>query len=174
MTTGADKYGMWNDYRKKVMLPSIEELAKHNFKISHKENVKGRTVVSLDFTVSYEDQATKPAPATRVNKDEPGPLCQVVQEATTRLASPSTQPATEDVTRIKIRLEKLKLTASQISEVLQVINNDSAKIIRFFKETHPLLRDYEAGNKPFDNIAGSTMNLLKTVFPTLYHKEKKG
>lgn len=36
------------------------------------------------------------------------------------------------------------------------------------KATHPLLRDYEAGNKVFENIGASAVKLLKTEFPLLY------
>ena len=70
--------------------------------------------------------------------------------------------------RIITRLQKLKMTAVQIQQVLDFMGDDEIKIARLMKVSHPLLRDFEAGNKVFDNLGGVTINLLKTEFPGLY------
>ncbi|RFP63628.1 hypothetical protein D0N36_18245 [Hymenobacter lapidiphilus] len=66
------------------------------------------------------------------------------------------------------RLQKLRMTDAQIRHVLDFVADDEALIARLMKVSHPLLRDFEAGNKTFDNLGGAAINLLKTEFPRLY------
>jgi hypothetical protein len=82
------------------------------------------------------------------------------------LALPADLPTLQQ--RIVTRLQKLKMTAAQIQHVLEFMGDDEARIAKLMKVSHPLLRDFEAGNKVFDNLGGATINLLKTEFPGLY------
>ena len=70
--------------------------------------------------------------------------------------------------RIVTRLQKLRMTTAQIQHVLDFMGDDEGKIARLMKVSHPLLRDFEAGNKVFDNLGGATINLLKTEFPHFF------
>jgi hypothetical protein len=74
--------------------------------------------------------------------------------------------------RVVTRLQKLKLTPAQIQHILQYLGDDEPKLAKLMKVTHPLLRDFEAGNKVFENLGGATINQLKTEFPGLYQTLK--
>jgi hypothetical protein len=74
--------------------------------------------------------------------------------------------------RVVTRLQKLKLTPAQIQHILQYLGDDEPKLAKLMKVTHPLLRDFEAGNKVFENLGGATINHLKTEFPGLYQTLK--
>ena len=153
------------------------------FKIP-KDKSKGKTVKNSAPKQLPNALPAPAAPATvmRVNKNEPAPLNQVVQAATARQAGPtppvvrvqdlSNLPNSEVTTRITTRLNKLKLTPSQIQKVFQLLGNDLVMMEKFMKVTHPLLRDFEANNKPFDNLAASTITLLKSEFPTFYRDKE--
>lgn len=38
------------------------------------------------------------------------------------------------------------------------------------KVTHPILRDYEAGNKSFNKVAGTAINIIKSEFFGIFGK----
>nr|GFC70002.1 hypothetical protein [Tanacetum cinerariifolium] len=59
-----------------------------------------------------------------------------------------------------------------LKEGKKYLGDDESKLAKLMKVTHPLLRDFEAGNKVFENLGGATLNQLKTEFPGLYQTLK--
>ena len=46
------------------------------------------------------------------------------------------------------------------------------KLAKLMNVIHPLLRDFEAGNKVFENLGGAKVNQLETEFSRLYQTLK--
>jgi hypothetical protein len=53
--------------------------------------------------------------------------------------------------------------------VLDVVVGEE-QLTKLLRETFPILRDYETKAKPGENVAASTMALLKSTFPALYQQ----
>ncbi|QNP54420.1 hypothetical protein H9L05_21845 (plasmid) [Hymenobacter qilianensis] len=67
------------------------------------------------------------------------------------------------------RMRKFKLEEYQIERILTLTDSELQKLM---KETHVLLKEYEAGAKVFDNIAATAMSKINNLFPRLYPKTK--
>jgi hypothetical protein len=148
LTTEVGTYSQYADYRNKVLHPSIDELNELNFKIAFTENRKGRAVDSVEFNIGYQE-IKQPLAIALPAKSVPNPQLTPLQE------------------RVSKRLGKLKLTEAQIRKLLQVVDTE-AELTKLLKETYPLLRDFETKAKPGENIAASTMALLKSTFPAIW------
>jgi fructose-bisphosphate aldolase class 1 len=74
--------------------------------------------------------------------------------------------------KVQTRLQKLKLTETQIRKVLQVLGNEEMALTKLLKETYPILRDFETKAKPGENVAASTMSMLKSVFPAIWTADR--
>lgn len=145
LTTG-DSYSQYADFRNKVLKPSVQELNDLSFDITYKEKkYRGRSVTSIEFAIGHKGVEAEAA---------------VLPEKLEAQLSPLQQ-------KVFTRLGKLKLTESQIRKVLQVLATE-AELTKLLKETYPLLRDFETKAKPGENIAASTMALLKSAFPAIW------
>jgi plasmid replication initiation protein len=145
LTTQEGSYGQYADFRNKVLQPSIDELNGLDFQITFSEQRKGRAVDTVRFDIGKQDAPKQLPPA---EKPKTKILLSELQQ------------------KVVIRLQKLKLTEAQIKTVLQVVvGEDLEKLMRL---TYPVLRDMETKAKPNDNVAASTMTLLKSTFPAYY------
>jgi plasmid replication initiation protein len=146
--TTKGQYAQYSDYRARILHPSIEELNGMSFEIDFTENRKGRVVDSLEFRIAYrqDDQPAKQLPPA---SEKPTPQLTDMQQ------------------KVVTRLTKLKLTQAQIKTVLNVVVGEE-QLTKLLKETFPILRDHETKAKPNDNVAASTMTLLKNTFPAYY------
>jgi len=45
-------------------------------------------------------------------------------------------------------------------------------LTKLLKETYPILRDFETKAKPGENVAASTMSMLKSVFPAIWTADR--
>jgi plasmid replication initiation protein len=152
LTAIDDHYKEYSDFRRKVLNPSVAELNELSFDITYTERrQRGRAVTDITFNInrkSKEEQLALPLEASIV-------------EVGLSLLSPLQQ-------KVQTRLQKLKLTESQIRKVLQVLTDDEILLTKLLKETFPLLRDYETKSKHQENIAASTMHMLKSTFPAIW------
>lgn len=146
-----DDYARYTDFRNRVLLPSVDELNRLDFKIVVTENRKGRAVDSLRFDIG------------RPEKPKPLPL-ELPQPPVALTPKPELTPLQE---KVSTRLTKLKLTEAQIRKVLQVVTTE-AELTKLLKETYPVLRDFETKAKPGENVAAATMALLKSTFPAIW------
>lgn len=162
LTTG-EAYPQFADYRKYVLKPSLEELNTLNFDISYIEKKKGRSVDSIEFHIQYNGPS----------KLQPKQLQLQLGEATLVASPPETPqpvPALVDFrSRVAGRMRKFKLEEYQIERILTLTDSELQKLM---KETHLLLKEYEAGGKVFDNIAATAMSKINNLFPRLYPKAK--
>jgi plasmid replication initiation protein len=145
LTTQEGSYGQYADFRNKVLQPSIDELNGLDFQITFSEQRKGRAVDTVRFNIGKQDAPKQLPPAEK----------------------PKTKTQLSELQqKVVTRLQKLKLTEAQIKTVLQVVvGEDLEKLMRV---TYPVLRDMETKAKPNDNVAASTMALLKSTFPAYY------
>ncbi|GAA4492893.1 hypothetical protein GCM10023172_00720 [Hymenobacter ginsengisoli] len=155
-------YTLFYDFKRYVLEPAIRELHALDWLVAYEPLKEGKKVSAVRFTI--------PKPHSQLGG----------KELALPVAAGKTKPADKQMSlalaaelptlqqRIVTRLQKLKLTLAQIEHVLEFMGDDEGKIAKLMKVTHPLLRDYEAGNKVFDNLGGATVNLLKTEFPSLY------
>ncbi|TDN38591.1 replication initiation protein [Hymenobacter sp. UV11] len=149
--TAGDAYPRYVDYRNKVLKPSVSELNELSFDITYKEmRRRGRTVTSIEFTIGQKpaEVETSAVVVTEKPKAQPKPQLSDLQQ------------------KVTTRLTKLKLTEAQIKKVLEVIVGEELE--KLMKLTYPVLRDLETKAKPNDNVAASTMTLLKSNFPAFY------
>lgn len=166
LTTG-EAYPQFADYRKYVLKPSLEELNTLNFDISYTEKKKGRSVNSIEFHINYNGPS----------KLQPKQLQLQLGEAT--LPAPALEPLQPVVagapldfrSRVAGRMRKFKLEDYQIERILSLTEPELQKLM---KDTHQLLKEYEAGAKVFDNIAATAMSKINSLFPRLYPKSKVG
>ena len=159
LTTG-EAYPQFADYRKYVLKPSLEELNTLNFDISYIEKKKGRSVDSIEFHIHYNGPS----------KLQPKQL--QLQLPDTPLPEPppsSSPPPTDFRGRVAGRMRKFKLEEYQIERILLLTDSELQKLM---KDTHQLLKEYEAGTKVFDNIAAAAMSKINSLFPRLYPKAK--
>lgn len=157
LTTGKDSYTQYADYRNKVLDPSIDELNGLNFEIVYTENKKGRAVDSIEFKIAHRE--AKDSDTSAMIFEEPKP-------SKSKKLQPPLSPLEVNVVK---RLRKLQLTESQINKVLITLKSSVEHLTKLMRVTHPLLVSHETKSKPGDNIGASTIALLKTTFPTLYH-----
>ncbi|SNC77690.1 Initiator Replication protein [Hymenobacter gelipurpurascens] len=158
-------YTLFYDFKRYVLEPALRELHSLGWIVAYEPIKEGKKVQAVRFTIpqalaKLPEQAGGRAPAPRSTSRSKPPEKQMT------LSLDSELPTLHQ--RIVTRLQKLKMTATQIQHVLDFLGDDEAKIAKLMKASHPLLRDFEAGNKVFDNLGGATINLLKTEFPGLY------
>jgi hypothetical protein len=154
LTTG-DAYDQYADFRNKVLKPSVAELNELSFDITYTERrQRGRAVTDITFNISRKEKPRQLA--LPLTADTATPLT---------VLSPLQQ-------KVQTRLQKLKLTETQIRKVLQVLGNEEVLLTRLLKETYPVLRDFETKAKPGENVAASAMSLLKSVFPAIWAAER--
>ncbi|RPD43738.1 RepB family plasmid replication initiator protein [Hymenobacter sediminis] len=161
LTTGG-AYPQFADYRKYVLKPSVEELNGLNFDISYTEKKKGRSVDSIEFHINYNGHS----------KLQPKQLQLQLSESTLPTHSSVSRELptlTDFQSRVVGRMKKFKLDMHQIERIL-TLNEDDLK--HLMKETHQLLKEYEAGTKVFDNIAATAMTRINQLYPRLYPKAK--
>jgi hypothetical protein len=157
-------YTLFYDFKRYVLEPALRELHSLGWIVAYEPIKEGKKVQAVRFTIPQalaklpEQAAGAPAPRTSSRSKPP--------EKQMSLPLDSELPTLHQ--RIVTRLQKLKMTDAQIQHVLEFLGDDEVKIARLMKVSHPLLRDYEAGNKVFDNLGGAAINLLKTEFPSLY------
>lgn len=154
-------YPLFYDFKRYVLEPALRELYALGWVVTYEPLKDGKKVHAVRFAI-------------------PRPLSQLAQQDTEvagkgRSRTPQAQMSLElpaDAStlqqRMVTRLQKLRMTDAQIRHVLDFVADDEALIARLMKVSHPLLRDFEAGNKTFDNLGGAAINLLKTEFPRLY------
>lgn len=164
-------YLLFYDFRRYVLEPSMRELHELGWLVSYQPLKEGKKVVAVRFQIPKSPVIeSKPGQKTlalpRAEKPPAVRKVAAVAEKQMTLALPS--DATTLQQRLVTRLLKLKLTPAQAQHVLDYLGDDETRLAKLMKATHPLLRDFEAGNKAFDNLGGTTINLLKTEFPGLY------
>lgn len=165
-------YLLFYDFKRYVLEPAQRELHELGWMISYEAIKEGKKVHAVRFRIPKPPTAAVAVPpvaaAGTPSARKPGRL----PEPQMSLALPA--DATTLQQRLVTRLQKLKLTKAQIQHVLDYMGDDEAWMGKLMKSTHPLLRDFEAGNKTFDNLGGATVNLLKAEFPGLYPLGKAG
>jgi plasmid replication initiation protein len=157
-------YTLFYDFKRYVLEPAMRELHSLGWVVNYEPLKDGKKVKSVRFLIP-KPQVRLSEPADEVSPPKTTSPVRPVEKQMT-LALPAELPTLQQ--RIITRLQKLKMTAAQIQHVLEFMGDEEARIARLMKVTHPLLRDFEAGNKVFDNLGGTTVNLLKTEFPGLY------
>ncbi|RZK28878.1 MAG: RepB family plasmid replication initiator protein [Hymenobacter sp.] len=167
-------YTIFHDFKRYVLEPSLKEIHTLGWLVSYVALKEGKKVRAIRFSIPEVKQkalSSDSASSASVIKDErearnsqPAPDKQMTLNLSAD--SPTVQQ------RVVTRLQKLKLTPAQIQHILQYLGDDELKLAKLMKVTHPLLRDFEAGNKVFENLGGATINQLKTEFPGLYQTLK--
>lgn len=156
LTTG-DAYGQYSDFRNKVLKPSVTELNELSFDITYSERrQRGRAVTDITFNIGRKEKPVQLALALPAAAPVPA----------------SVAPLSSLQQKVHTRLQKLKLTETQIRKVLQVLGSEEALLTRLLKETYPVLRDFETKAKPGENVAASAMSVLKSVFPAIWAAEQ--
>jgi hypothetical protein len=157
LTTG-EGYGQYADFRNKVLNPSVTELNELSFDITYTERrQRGRAVTDITFNIGRKQkpvQLALPLPAAELPP------------------APTLPPSSPLQQKVLTRLQKLKLTESQIRKVLAVLGAEEAQLTKLLKETYPVLRDFETKAKPGENVAASTMSVLKSTFPAVWAAEQ--
>jgi hypothetical protein len=154
LTTG-DSYEQYADFRNKVLKPSVAELNELSFDITYTERrQRGRAVTDITFNIGRKEKPLQLALPLTAEIPVPVTVLTPLQQ------------------KVQTRLLKLKLTETQIRKVLQVLGKDELLLTKLLKETYPVLRDFETKAKPGENVAASAMNILKSVFPTIWVAER--
>ncbi|OUJ68941.1 hypothetical protein BXP70_27240 [Hymenobacter crusticola] len=157
-------YTLFYDFKRYVLEPALRELHSLGWMVAYDPIKLGKKVHAVRFSI--------PAPLAQLDKsDQPLLTSKTTSkirpvEKQMSLALSAELPTLQQ--RVVTRLQKLKMTSSQIQHVLNFMGDDEVKIAKLMKVSHPLLRDHEVGNKIFDNLGGVAINLLKTEFPSLY------
>jgi hypothetical protein len=158
LTTG-DAYGQYADFRNKVLKPSVAELNELSFDITYTERrQRGRAVTDITFNIGRKEKPVQLALALPAEAAVPAPMA---------VLSPLQQ-------KVQTRLQKMKLTETQVRKVLQVLGSEEASLTKLLKETYPVLRDFETKAKPGENVAASAMSVIKSTFPAIWATEKPG
>ncbi|MDO7888212.1 RepB family plasmid replication initiator protein [Hymenobacter cheonanensis] len=152
LTTGLNTYQQFTEYRRSVLKPAVDELNGLNFDISYVEHKLGRSVDAVEFHIKSN--------VKRKHKQLMLPLEKGTAVAVISELTPLQQ-------KVQTRLQKLKLTQSQIKKVLEVVVGEEP-LTKLLKETYPVLRDFETKAKPGENVAAATMALLKSTFPAIW------
>lgn len=154
LTTG-DAYDQYADFRNKVLKPSVAELNELSFDITYTERrQRGRAVTDITFNIGRKEKPQQLALPLVAETPAPLPVLSPLQQ------------------KVQTRLQKLKLTETQIRKVLQVLGNEEVALTKLLKETYPILRDFETKAKPGENVAASTMSMLKSVFPAIWTADR--
>jgi plasmid replication initiation protein len=154
LTTG-NRYDQYADYRSKGLDPSVAELNELSFDITYTERREGGQVVTgITFNIGHKEKHRQAVSLPVAENPAP-----------TNSLSPMQQ-------KVQTRLQKLKLTEVQIRKVLQVLGNEEVPLTKLLMETFPILRDFETKAKPGENVAASTMILLKSTFPAIWAAER--
>lgn len=165
-------YTLFYDFRRYVLDPSLCELHSLNWMVTYKALKEGKKVMAVRFSIPESHAGgggSEPGGAPLLSPLTLKPAIKAKAAAADQqmsLALPAELPTLHQ--RIVTRLQKLRLTATQIKHVLDFVGDDETKIKKLMNVTHPVLRDHEAGNKVFDNLGGAAVNVLKTEFPGLY------
>jgi len=165
-------YILFHDFKRYVLEPSLREIHALGWLVTYVALKEGKKVRAIRFAIpetKHEVLLPDPSSPTSVSKPEVRGS-QPVPDKQMTLALSLDLPTVQQ--RVVTRLQKLKLTAAQIEHILQYLGDEEPKIAKLMKVTHPLLRDFEAGNKVFENLGGATINQLKTEFPGLYQTLK--
>lgn len=168
-------YTLFYDFKRYVLEPALREMHSLSWLVTYEVLKEGKKVQSLRFLIPKPHSAATNQYALPVAGS--GATSQDKRKRTDRAANKQMTlelPADASTLqqRIVTRLQKLKLTTGQIQHVLNFLGDDEPCMAKLMKLTHPLLRDYEAGNKAFDNLAGTAINLLKGEFSGLYPVNK--
>jgi plasmid replication initiation protein len=159
-------YTLFYDFKRYVLEPALKELYSLGWVVTYEPIKEGKKVKGVRFTIPkpLAQLREEGAPPVLATSPAPGRARPVDKQMSLPLQTelPTLQQ------RIVTRLQKLKMTNAQIQHVLDFLGDDEVKIAKLMKVSHPLLRDFEAGNKVFDNLGGAAINLLKTEFPGLY------
>ncbi len=159
-------YPLFHDFKRYVLEPSLLEIHTLGWMVSYVVLKEGKKVRAIRFTIPEAKSGVMlpdlPSPTLMVKAETRDSSLASEKQMSLSLDSPSVQQ------RVATRLQKLKLTPAQVQHVLQYLGDEEAKLVKLMKVTHPLLRDFEAGNKVFENLGGATINQLKTEFPGLY------
>lgn len=167
-------YTIFHDFKRYVLEPSLKEIHALGWLVGYVALKEGKKVRSIRFSIPEAKHrvalpdSSSPAPAL-ATKGEPQPSQPGLDK---QMALNLSSDSATVQQRVITRLQKLKLTAAQIQHVLHYLGNEEPKLAKLMKVTHPLLRDFEAGNKVFENLGGATINQLKTEFPGLYQTLK--
>ncbi|WBA43939.1 replication initiation protein [Hymenobacter canadensis] len=157
-------YTLFYDFKRYVLEPALRELHSLGWIVVYEPVKEGKKVQAIRFTI--------PQALTKLTKEglppaKAGPVARSrAPQEQMSLSLDAELPTLQQ--RIVTRLQKLKLTGPQIQHVMGFIGDDENLMAKLMKATHPLLRDFEAGNKVFDNLGGATVNLLKSEFTGLY------
>jgi hypothetical protein len=169
-------YTLFYDFKRYVLEPALRELHALGWLVSYKPLKEGKKVHAIVFQIPKSQRESKPSgPLVLSTPEAEESTIPSRGKAKGRKAEPDQQMslalppnAPTLLQRLVTRLQKLKLTPTQVQHVLDFMGDEEPRMAKLMKVTHPLLRDYEAGNKVFDNLGGVTVNLLKTEFPGLY------
>ena len=159
-------YTLFYDFKRYVLEPALRELYSLGWVVTYEPVKEGKKVKGVRFSIpkplaqlKEQESLARPVAGKTISRSRP-------VEKQMSLSLEAELPTLQQ--RIVTRLQKLKMTDAQIQHVLVFMGDDEAKIARLMKASHPLLRDFEAGNKVFDNLGGAATNLLKTEFSGLY------
>ena len=166
-------YTLFYDFKRYVLEPALREMHSLDWLVTYEILKEGKKVQSLRFLIPESHSAPTSRYALPATGGEamthPKRKGEVANKQMT-LELPADASTLQQ--RIVTRLQKLRLTTGQIQHVLNFVGDDEPRMAKLMKLTHPLLRDYEAGNKAFDNLAGTAVNLLKSEFAGLYPVSK--
>lgn len=167
-------YTIFHDFKRYVLEPSLKEIHTLGWLVSYVALKEGKKVRAIRFSIPEVKQkvlsADSASSAVAIKGEREVRHSQPVPDKQMTLNLPSDLPTVQQ--RVITRLQKLKLTPAQIQHILQHLGDDEPKLSKLMKVTHPLLRDFEAGNKVFENLGGATINQLKTEFAGLYQTLK--
>jgi plasmid replication initiation protein len=167
-------YTIFHDFKRYVLEPSLREIHALGWLVSYVALKEGKKVRAIRFSIPEAKQdglsSDAVSPVLSIKGEREVRNSQPVSDKQMTLNLSADSPTVQQ--RVVTRLQKLKLTPAQIQHVLQYLGDDESKLAKLMKVTHPLLRDFEAGNKVFENLGGATVNQLKTEFPGLYQTLK--
>jgi len=161
-------YTLFYDFKRYVLEPAVQQMHSLGWLVSYQALKEGKKVQRIHFTIPKSEAGEKIKTIKLLAPEEKakGKVRSKGEDKQMSLPLMAGLPTLHQ--RLILRLQKLKITPAQIQHVLTFMGDDEAKLTKLMKVTHPLLRDYEAGNKVFDNLGGATINLLKSEFSGLY------
>jgi hypothetical protein len=167
-------YTIFHDFKRYVLEPSLREIHALGWLVSYAVLKEGKKVRAIRFSIPETNHealsSDSPSSPLAIKGEREARNNQPMPDKQMTLNLSADSPTVQQ--RVVTRLQKLKLTPAQIQHVLQYLGDEESKLAKLMKVTHPLLRDFEAGNKVFENLGGATINQLKTEFPGLYQTLK--
>jgi len=167
-------YTIFHDFKRYVLEPSLREIHALGWLVSYAALKEGKKVRAIRFSIPETNHealsSDSPSSPLAIKGEREARNKQPTLDKQMTLNLSADSPTVQQ--RVVTRLQKLKLTPTQIQHVLQYLGDEESKLAKLMKVTHPLLRDFEAGNKVFENLGGATINQLKTEFPGLYQTLK--